>query len=414
MVRNVFFIVTILCSAASARAGSNWAEFRGSNGDGHADEARLPEKFSETENVVWKTPIHDLGWSSPVVWGDQVWLTTATEDGHQLFAICVDRNTGSIVHDRKLFDIAEPKFRHATNTYASPTPAIEDGRVYVHFGAYGTACLDTQTGETIWERRDFVSDDFRGPGSSPVIHENLLFINFDGVDFQFVVALDKATGETVWKKDRNIDYGTDDGDFKKAYCTPLVINAGGRHELVSPAAVETIAYDPPTGNELWRVKHGGMNAAARPQFAHGLIYVAAGDGGMALVAIRPGGDGDVTDERVAWKQSKTVPKRSTPLVVGKHLFMVNDGGVASCLDAGTGDFLWSHRLEGEYWASPVYADGKIFFFSQQGAMPVIEAAPKFKLLAENHLDAGCNASPAVAGNSLFVRTKTHLYRIEAR
>jgi outer membrane protein assembly factor BamB len=391
----------------------NWPEFRGPHGNGHADALGLPIRWSETEHIKWKTFIHDKGWSSPVIWGNQVWLTTATEDGKQLFALCLDRETGKILHDRKLFEVAKPGFCPPHNSYASPTPVIEAGRVYVHFGSYGTACLDTATGQTIWARRDLPCDHFRAPGSSPILYGDLLFISFDGFDQQYVVALDKTTGQTRWKRPRNLDYGTDSGDLKKAFSTPALISVGGTTQLVSPSAVATLAYDPASGRELWKVYHGGMNAAARPVFGQGLVFVSTGEVvPFRLLAIRPDGQGDITKSHVAWKQNRGIPARSSLLLVDDLLYMANENGVASCLEARTGQVVWQQRLEGEYDASPVYADGHIYFFNDRGTSHVLQPGREPKILARNRLDEGCRASPAVAGKALYVRTKTHLYRIE--
>lgn len=410
-----FCLVLWTCAGAPASGEENWTEFRGPGGNGMSDATGLPETWSESENIVWKTPIHDRGWSSPVVYGNQVWVATATVDGKKLYGVCLDRETGKIVHDLLLFEVAEPRFCHPTNSYASCTPVIEAGKVYLHFGSYGTCCVDTATGKKLWERRDFVSDDFRGPGSSPILHDNLLIVNFDGFDYQFIVALDKETGRTAWKKDRNIDYGTDNGDNKKAYCTPIVIEVAGRKELVSPAAAATIVYDPSTGEEIWRIRHGGMNAAARPLFAHGLVYLAAGDGGMQFVGVKADGQGDVTESGVAWKSSQSIPRRGSPLIIGDLLFMVTDDGIATCRDAKTGDSHWKERLRGKFWGSPIFADGRIYIPSQEGVTHVIAPEKEFKLLAENKLDGdGGNSTPAVAGKAIFLRTATHLYRIEKK
>ncbi len=286
------------------RAVENWPEFRGPHGDGSADNSDPPLHWSETENIRWKTPIHGKGWSSPVIWGDQIWMTTATEDGKQQFAVCVDRQSGKIVHDLLVFENESPQFCHPTNSYASPTPAIEAGRIYVHFGSYGTACFDTTTGQRIWERRDLHCDHYRGPGASPILWDGKLFVAYDGFDLQYVVALDKVTGETVWRKDRQIDYGSDNGDFRKAYCTCHVIEHEGQAQLISPSAAETISYDPRSGDELWRVRHGGMNTATRPLYAHGLVYVTIGDSvgeiKPSLLAIRPDRDLHASGSRFAW------------------------------------------------------------------------------------------------------------------
>ncbi len=394
------------------RADDNWPEFRGPHGDGHADATGLPLTWSETEHVGWKTEIHGKAWSSPVVWGEQIWLTTAPEDGKSNWAVCVDRKSGKILRDIKLWDVAEPQFCHAYNSYASCTPVIEAGRIYVHFGAHGTAALDTSTGAVLWSRRDLPCNHFRGPGSSPILVDNLLILTFDGFDHQYVTALDKRTGRDVWKTDRKIDYGTDDGDMKKGFSTPRLIEVNGKQQLVSPSAGATIAYDPKTGEELWRVRSGGMNAAARPLFGHGLVYATTAHQGFQLFATRPEGSGDVTKSHVAWQQGKSVPSRSSPLLVGDYLYMFADGGVASCVNAKSGAQVWQKRLEGKFTASPIFADGRIYACNEDGLTFVLAPGTEYQELAQNKLDAGFMASPAVSGKSLVLRTKTHLYRID--
>lgn len=410
-VRSLSYLVVATLSLPLS-AGDTWPEFRGKNGVGIATDADLPAEFGENDNVVWKTPIHGWGHSSPVVWDDQVWMSTATEDGLKMSAVCVDAETGKIVHDLLLFEneSVSPD-QHATNSFASCTPAIEEGRVYVHFGHYGTACLDTKTGKKIWERRDIEVDEFRGPASSPVIHENLLIINCDGVDKQFVIALDKRTGKTAWRTERDIDYGTDVGDYKKGYGTPSIFQIGGRTQLVSPSAVETIAYDPKTGEEIWRVRHGGMNAAARPLYAHGLVYIAAGKDDTSFVAVKPG-KGDLTKNGIAWKSGKGISQKPSPLLIDDLLFMISDAGIASCRDAKTGEVYWNERFRGEFWASPVSDGKKIFCFSKEGKVPVFAASKEFKLLAENQFDEGFHSTPAIAHNAMFLRSRHHLYRIQ--
>jgi outer membrane protein assembly factor BamB len=412
--RSIWFALFILLGFAPLlKAGENWPQFRGPNGDGISDATDLPTKFSETENVRWKTPIHGKGWSSPVVWGDQIWLTTATEDGKQMYAICVDLNNGEVKRDIKLWDVENPQFCHPYNSYASPTPAIEAGRVYVHFGAHGTAAIDTQTGQVLWTRQDLPCNHFRGAGSSPIIVDNLLILTFDGFDYNYLAALDKNTGATVWKRDRNIDYGTDNGDYHKAFSTPQVVNVAGQRQLMSPSAGATVAYDPATGEELWRIRSGGMNAAARPIYSDGLAYCIAPAGGMGLFAFKPEGSGDITDQ-VVWKAkgNHNFPSRASPVLQDGLLFVASDVGIMSAVDAKKGDTVWTHRYGGNITASPVFADGKIYFFDEDGAAPVLAPGREFKVLAENHLDTGCMASPAVVDHSLIVRTKTHLYRIE--
>ena len=394
--------------------GSNsWTQFRGPGGAGRSGGIGLPVAWSEHDNVRWKTPIHGKGWSSPVVWRDQVWMTTATPDGKERYGVCVDLRTGKVVHDLLIFTDEKPAFCHPFNSYASPTPAIEEGRVYLHFGNAGTACVDTATGKTLWTRRDFPCDHWRGPGSSPLLYRDLLFLTFDGYDRQYVVALNKLTGATVWKKDRSIDYRTQNGDMKKAYGTPTIVEVDGKPQLVSPSAVGTIAYDPVTGTEIWSVRHGGMNVAQPPLFGRGRLYLCTGDGGFRLYALRPDGHGDVTESHVVWKHSRNAPSRCGPLLVGGRLYYNNEHGVVTCLNADTGDEIWSERLTGHFSASPLYAGGRLYFFSEDGPAYVAKADKTWQLLATNTLDDGCMASPAVAGAALILRTKTHLYRIES-
>ena len=418
------FILLTCCVAQGEE--ENWNQFRGPRGDGTTHAVGLPITFGEgSPEIVWKTPIHGRAWSSPVLWGKQIWVTNAPEIQNTtpekpkldkplvLSAVCIDFVTGKIVHDLPLFEVDKPQFTHATNSYGSPTPYVEEGRVYIHFGAYGTACLDTRTGRKIWERRDLECDHWRGPGSSPIVYDGLLYLTFDGFDVQYITALDKMTGKTVWRKDRNVDFGTTDGDAKKAYSTPILVKDEGRELLISPFASATIAYNPKTGEPVWTVRHGGMNAAGRPLFGNGLLYITTADGPNPLIAIPPKGEGDVT-ANIAWRTNKSVPKRPSQILLGELLFMMNDGGVASCLDARTGHEIWTKRYGGDYWASPLYADGLIYCFSQSGTIPVFKATREFEQVAENKLDEGFLASPAVAGKSLILRSKSHLYRIERK
>ena len=388
-----------------------WNEFRGPGGRGVSSEKNLPLRFGEDTHVRWKTPLKGRAWSSPVVWDRQIWFTNATKDGKKMYAVCADIDSGKIVHNMLIFENEKLRFCHALNSFATPTPVVEKGRVYVHFGEYGTACLDTATGKPLWMRRDLKCDHYRGPASSPIMYGNLLIIAFDGFDVQYVVALDRRDGSTVWKKNRAFDYRTNNGDLKKAYCTPLLVEQGGIKQLICPAAVATEARDPDTGRLLWTVRHAGMNASARPQYAAGLVFITNGMGSM--VAVRPGGKGDVTRDRIAWNSRKSVPKKSSLLTIGELLFMMSDSGVASCVEAKTGEVIWSKRLgKGKYAASPISVPGRIYFFSQEGEIPVIKPGREFKLLATNKLDAGFMATPAVADGALILRTKTHLYKVK--
>lgn len=419
-------IATALASVliASAGAAENWTSYRGPTDQGLSDATGLPVKWSETENVKWKIPIDGKAWSSPVIWGDRIWLTNATEDGTRLSALCVDAKSGKIIHDlKRLHGNPAPQYCHPFNSYASPSPAIEEGRVYVSFGSPYTACLDSRTGKVIWERKDFVCNHFRGPGSSPYLYKDLLILHFDGSDDQFVVGLDKNTGKTVWKTDRSVDYKDIDaetgkpereGDWRKAFSTPIVTEVEGKPVLISLGSMALYGYNPENGEELWRIEANvdrAHSGGCRPVAGHGLVFMPMGSGGE-LFAVRPDGKGVVTDTHVEWKHSRVVPKRPSVLLVGDLLFMVDDGGIAGCLEAKTGEEIWRERIGGNFSASPLLAGGKIYLFDEEGKSTVIEASKEFKVVATNELEAGCMASPAVSGNALFVRTKTHLYRLE--
>jgi outer membrane protein assembly factor BamB len=405
----------------SVIAAGQWTEFRGPQGTGIVRDAKIPERWSETENVRWKVPVHGRAWSSPVVLGQQVWLTTATPDGKQLYAMAFDKDTGKTIHDLKLFDVATPQFAHSFNTYASPSPIIEAGRVYVTFGSPGTAAIDTKTGKVVWERRDLECNHFRGAGSSPILFRDLLIMHFDGSDVQYVVALDKRTGKTVWKTPRSVDFKDiepngkikADGDFRKAFATPIVVLVGSQPVLISPGSMAAYGYDPLTGKELWRLEERtSFSSSTRPVAGHGLVYYTSGFNTGQVLAIRPDGRGDVTETHVAWRSTRGAPKKPSLLLHDDLLFMVNDNGVLSCLEAKTGAEVWTGRLNQTYSASPVSAGGRIYFFGEDGKATVIEAGRTFKVIAENTLDDGFMATPAIDGNALYARTRSHLYRIE--
>jgi len=391
-----------------------WPEFRGPTRDGHTTAKDLPVKFSATENVAWKTPISGKAWSSPVISGDRIWLTNATEDGKRLSLLTIDRNDGKILSDLTLFNIETPAYCHPFNSYGSPTPVIDGDLLYAHFGSAGTACVNTKSNRIVWTRTDFDCDHHRGSGSSPVLHGGLLFLTFDGIDVQYMAAVDATTGKTVWKRDRGVDYGTDNGDAKKAYSTPSVFSLNGEEQLISSFAGYTAGYEPKSGREIWHVRHGGMNAAMRPLLFEDLLLLNTEGGDHMLAVKTPRLKGDVTKSHVAWKNHEGVPKRSGYLITEGLLFMVNDSGVASCLDVRTGKRKWQHRLGGKYTACPILSEGKLYFFAEDGPAPVIKASPEFETLADNSLPEGCMASPAALGRSLFVRSKTTLYRFESK
>jgi len=412
-----------------AAAAGNWPRFRGPHGNGLASSPGdpkplgLPLNWSETENIVWKTSIPHVGWSSPVVMNGRIWFTTATLKGHDFFVICVDADSGEIRLNKKVFHADDPEpLGNPINCYASPSAVVEPGRVYVSFGSYGTACLDTETFEVLWTRRDLPCRHLRGPGSSPILFENLLILTMDGVDVQYLVALDKTTGRTVWKTDRTAewnDLGDDgkpmlEGDLRKAYSTPLIIDAGGEKHMITVGAKALYGYDPADGRELWKVRTPAYSGAACPVYGDGIAYMISGFGKTELLAIRVDGLGDVTDTHVVWKiRSTSLPRTPSPVLVDNLLFTINDTGTMLCLEAASGQEVWRQFVRGNCAASLLYADGRIYAFNRDGKTTVFKAARKYEALATNKLDSGFMASAAVSGKTLFLRTKTHLYRIES-
>ncbi len=416
------YLLALILWSLSAQA-AHWNQFRGPEGTGHS-KAQLPTIWSETENIKWKIAIPGRGWSSPVLWEDQIWLTTATPDGKALTAICINAINGKILYQEKLFDVKSPQFAHKFNSYASPTPVIENDRVYLTWGSPGTICINTKTFKTIWERRDLECDHFRGAGSSPIIWKDLLINNHDGADVQYVFALNKMTGKTVWKSPRSVNFmdldpngkPKRDGDMRKGYSTPHIIELNNKPTLLSSGAMAHYAYEPANGRELWRVVERKQHSAStRPVFGHGLCYFPTGFGKGQLLAIDPVGKNDITENNIKWRLTRSgVPEKPSLLLIKDHLYLIDDqGGLVTCVEATTGKEIWSDRLGGNYSASPVTAQGNVYAFNENGKCTVFTASPKgFKKVAENNLESGFMASPAVYKNAFILRTKTHLYRVE--
>ena len=406
-------VIHLLLALVLASAGQ-WPEFRGPSGQGHASDTNLPVDWSESRNVVWKTPVPGRGWSSPVVADGRVWLTTSTDSGDRrrgvsLRALAFETATGREVVNTEVFRVDRPEALNGKNSHASPTPMVDGDRVYVHFGAQGTAALTT-AGDVVWRTRlDYQSQ--HGNGGSPIRYGDLLIVNCDGNGGEgdaYVVALDVKTGKTRWKATRR-------SPADQAYTTPLAIRVGDRDEIVSVGAYRAAAYDPANGKEIWRVSYeDGFSNVPRPVFGQDLVFIATGFQQPSLIAVRPDGSGDVTRSHVAWTLRRGAPLTPSPILVGDQLFVVNDTGIATCVDAKTGTIQWQQRLGGNYSASPVYADGRIYFPSEEGVTTVIEPGTTFKRLAVNQLDGAILASMAVAERSFFIRTHSHLYRIAIR
>jgi outer membrane protein assembly factor BamB len=388
-----------------AAHAEDWPQFRGPTGQGHSAERDLPLEWSESRNVVWKTPVPGRGWSSPVVVGGRIWLTSAVRErgGTSLRTLAFDADTGRETVNVELFRLREDRLLNPKNSHASPTPIVDGDRVYVHFGAEGTAAIRT-SGETIWKTRvPFVNQ--HGGGGSPVLYDDLLIFNCDGWDAAFVVALDTRTGNVRWKTNRR--YPAD-----QAYTTPLIIRVGDRDQVVSVGAYRTAAYDPRSGREIWRVSYrDGFSNVPRPVYGHGLVFIATGFQQPSLIAVRADGMGDVTRTHTVWAQQRAAPLTPSPLLVDDVLYTVSDIGIGAALDARTGVPFWMQRLGGNYSASPVFADGRVYFQSEEGQTTVIAPGKEFRVLARNQLEGSMLASLAVSGGSIYIRTDSHVYRL---
>jgi outer membrane protein assembly factor BamB len=390
-----------------------WPQFRGPDGQGRAVAHNLPTRFGDTENVVWKAPIPGEGWSSPALGTGGWWMTAATEEGLSLRAVCVDAESGKIVHNVEVLRPDAAIAKNAKNSYASPSPVLDEQNVYVHFGTQGTVALEQATGRIVWRNTEQNLDHKEGPGSSPIVWNDLLIFNCDGMDNQFVVALDKATGQIRWRTDRPGPMH-ENPDRRKAYSTPLIVKAGGREELVSVGADRVVSYEPGTGKPLWKVEYSGFSIVPRPIAGHGFVYFVNNFPKPELCAVRLDGvaAGDVTESHVVWKFKKQVPSSPSPLLIDDLVYMVSDKGILTCLEARSGEEVYTERLGGNFSSSPLFADGKIYVFDEAGKGYVVKPSRSYELLAEVELPGRILASPAAVGKALYVRTDTAFYRFE--
>lgn len=417
-------LVVVACFAVTCCvSASEWTQFRGPDGQGHAAAKGLPLDWTGTQNIVWSTPLPGLGWSSPVVVDGRIFLTTAvpaksgSESGQQsLRALCLSAETGMTQWDVEVFTQQSGTAIHSKNSHASPTPITDGQNVFVHFGTHGTACL-TVDGEIVWKNRELNYRPIHGNGGSPVLFDDLVIVICDGSDATFVAGLDRANGEVRWRTDRDVDAAK-----RFSFSTPLLIEVQGEPQVVCPGSGIVAAYRPRTGEEIWRVEYpGGYSVIPRPVFGHGLVYVCTGYNTPTLLAIRPDGRGNITETHVQWRSDKAgwkakgaVPHTSSLLLHGDNLYFVSDKGIASCVNALTGRAYWQNRLGGNFSASPILAEDRIYFQSEEGETIVVRADRQFDEVARNRLMERTLASPAVIGSALLLRTDERLIRIEQR
>jgi outer membrane protein assembly factor BamB len=415
----LFFAGFLLLLTGCYNQKENWTHFRGSKLDGIADVKNVPLKWTTDSNILWKTEIHDNGWSSPVVYEDQIWVTTGSDDGKELFAVCLDWKTGNIIHDIKVFTPDTVYGKHAINSYATPTPCIEKDFVYVHFGRYGTACINTGNGSVIWQSTDLHCDHVQGPASSPILYKNLLILHLEGSDVQYIIALNKADGKTVWRTERRKEfYEPLEPIGKKAYVTPLIVNVNGRDLLISNGSAVCNAYDPETGKEIWWIVRGEDSTISMPFSEDGRVYFYTsfivppeGDNFAELIAVNPEGEGDIADQNILWRIKTPILQLLTPVIKDGLIYTINSKSKLMCINSETGQTLYSERITGKYNSSPVHAAGNIYFCSTRGETIIIKEGRDYELVAKNRLEGEIWATPAILRNSILIRTSKFLYRI---
>ena len=412
------FVAFLFGSEPGNSQVENWTHFRGSNLNGIAETNTAPLKWSDSD-MKWKTIIHDKGLSSPVVYQNQIWITTAKDDGKELFAVCIDFLTGKIIYDISVFTPDSVFKKHAINSYATPTPCIEKDFVYVHYGSLGTACIRTTNGSIVWKRTDFKCDYMMGPASCPVIYKNLIILHFEGTDATYLVALDKSNGKLVWRTDRPKEIYDPRPDIgKKAYTTPIIVSVKGRDLLISNGSFAGIAYDPATGQEIWRVVRGAESTVAMPFTEKGIVFwftgfMVADDGSKfcEILAVNPDGKGDITESNILWRKKAEQLQLLTPVIKDGLIYTVDAKNNMMCINASTGEEIWSTHLRTNYNASPIYVNGNIWFFSVKGEILVIKAGQKYEVVAQNQIDSEIWATPAFLRNSIIIRTDKYLCRI---
>ena len=433
-----WLLLVVSLFAQTKSANTNWPQFRGPNGNAVASETNLPTEWSATENVVWKTAIVGRGHSSPVIWGRHVFLTSDVEGEvipeqkaiahvrndkswvhpdamsgnrkHTLKLICLDRDSGKILWEKVAHEGTVLDDRHRKNTYASGTPVTDGKYVYAFFEAEGIYCYDF-SGKLIWKSSlGKISKVGMGPGTSPVLYENLLYLQCDnedgGTQLSFLVALNKRTGKEVWRAVR---------DHRKTHSTPAIVRSGNRVELIASGWESVIAYDPLTGKELWQCE--GVKGWAIPSIVsgHDMVFPSAGYPSKRVLGIQLGGAGNLTGtSKVAWSYDKGTAYVASPILYGDYLYLISDKGILTCLDAKTG----SIKYEGgrvptpeSFSASPLAYDGKLLLLSEDGDGFLIKAGPVHEVLKVNALDEPIYASPAAANGKLFIRGDKHLYCI---
>jgi outer membrane protein assembly factor BamB len=402
----------------NSRLLADWPEFRGPKQNGVAEQSRLPIEWSEEQNIKWFTKTKGLGWSSPVVVGERIYFTSASNAesnasqdadlaGRQrLQLICLNAESGKEIFAKVIFEqgLDAPKI-HNKNSHASPTPVVDGGRIYIHFGHQGTACTDLD-GNVLWENRDHAFPPTHGNGGSPIVVNDKLVLTCDGGPTPYTLALDLKTGKEVWRRARDVE-----AERPFSFCTPQLIQVGDQQQIISPGSNVVQALSPTDGKVIWFVRYDGFSVVPRPVFYKDILFVCTGFMTGKLLAIDPKGKGDVTDTHVKWTFGKAVPNTPSILCYENQIVMASDNGIATGVDIATGKELWRERLGGNYSASPLLVGNRVYFQSESGEALVMEIGDKLKEIAKNTLPGRIFASYSVIDNDLIIRTEQGVYRI---
>ena len=408
--------VLLASGTCGPKALADWPEFRGPTGNGVVPTTGLPLVWSSTKNIAWRTEVPGEGWSSPVVAGKSIYLTAAiagnnadSDPSYELALLIFDADTGVIRKRVPIFTESSdaPKI-HSKNSHASPTPLISGSRLFLHFGHQGTACT-TLDGEILWKNSSLNYEPVHGNGGSPVVSDGVLVFSRDGADISEVTALDVNTGQIAWQTERKV---TARKPF--SFCTPLLLKANGRNQLILPASDVVQSLDPRTGKELWRLTYDGYSVVPRPIYESDLVFVCTGFNTPHLLAIDPTGRGDVTETHLRWEEVSGIPTTSSLVGFDGKIALVNGRGIASCFDARTGKQLWKERVGGNFSASPILSGSYLYLLSEEGECTVLDVSGDPTEVAVNRLGERCLASPAVIEKDLLIRSSVALYRITSR
>jgi outer membrane protein assembly factor BamB len=407
-----WMIASLAAFVPAVASADNWPGWRGPRGDGTSTEKGFPLKWSATDHIVWKTPIPGRGYSSPVVWDNRIFLTTCLEgdpkkdkeEPRDRVLLCVNRADGKILWQKTVVS-AVLEHIHNENSYASATPATDGKHVYVSFLDFPrllVACYDLD-GNEVWKKSPGEFHSTHGFGCPPVLYHDLVLINGDQDDPKaYLVALDKNTGEERWRAPR---------PGVRSYCPPLVFEAGGRKQIVMTGSKCVAAYDPDTGKELWIIDGPTEQFVASLIYHKGLFFLTAGFPTYHVMAIKPDGSGNVSNSHVVWHETKGAGYVPSPVAFGDNIFLVHDDGRASCRDALTGELRWLERLGNHHHATPVEAEGRLYFTADDGVTWVLKASSEFEVLSKNAIGESCFASPAFSGGQIFLRGTRHLFCI---